>query len=521
MTVPTEEQVLAKLCSSAPTTDVRDCIRAYQHQEEYPHNLQVISKFKKAVLNDTLTYLRILDYGNKYRAEACVHKIICTIQCLLPDTCMICKEDYCTSLDDTPFLNCVLCGQGSHNACILGTIGLKPEDEAQITPEKVMDMINPSKMPGFHYLCTPCAKESIPDGTEGLMKKGRSTLDPHAGTATGGESRGALDEESQTARKLLEISQTDPVNQASTSESRDGAAEEFQTAVNGINTQTDLVDQANSTNTQGQAASTADQASVQEPVARQQKQKQQSENGPSAIHSDDICPYYKRNACRYGMRGKTGGQCNKAHPPACKKLLRHGTKGPKGCTAGKKCDKFHPPMCQSSLRKHECFNIDCKLVHTSGTRRIRPNTDDRPHDTRGINVTHQYSQHSEPPHNTNNRSTDRQFNYVPCGDSANPPQQSTFLEEALSTMRNEMREEMKNRISVVQTQPSIREIHQVLHTFKREIMEELNSRLPKYPSAVNNQMYQHGGQAGGGQTHPAQREVPGNYHTMFPRILSQ
>ena len=72
------------------------------------------------------------------------------------------------------------------------------------------------------------------------------------------------------------------------------------------------------------------------------------------------------------LRGKN---CTYDHPAACKKLLKHGNRGPNGCTLGPKCDKFHPKMCVTSLKKKECFRNSCKLVHVVGTKRKKSKTE--------------------------------------------------------------------------------------------------------------------------------------------------
>ena len=38
------------------------------------------------------------------------------------------------------------------------------------------------------------------------------------------------------------------------------------------------------------------------------------------------------------------------HPAACKKLMKHGNRGPTESKMGQACDKLHPKMCQTSLR---------------------------------------------------------------------------------------------------------------------------------------------------------------------------
>ena len=52
----------------------------------------------------------------------------------------------------------------------------------------------------------------------------------------------------------------------------------------------------------------------------------------------NICPFYRRGICRYGVAGRL---CPKDHPPACKKLTKHGKRSPNGCTLGRACDSLH------------------------------------------------------------------------------------------------------------------------------------------------------------------------------------
>ena len=89
--------------------------------------------------------------------------------------------------------------------------------------------------------------------------------------------------------------------------------------------------------------------------------------------------YYQKGQCRYGIGGKG---CPRSHPSLCRRLMTHGTRGPRGCTKGKSCPRFHPKMCPSSIKHHECLNDACSLYHVKGTRRMnsRPlpeNTSDR------------------------------------------------------------------------------------------------------------------------------------------------
>ena len=79
-----------------------------------------------------------------------------------------------------------------------------------------------------------------------------------------------------------------------------------------------------------------------------------------------VCPFYRRGTCRHGMSGKG---CKKEHLKPCPKLIRHGNRGPRGCSAGTNCDKFHPKMCPLSLSAGEYLTTDCKLRHIIGPRR--------------------------------------------------------------------------------------------------------------------------------------------------------
>ena len=79
-----------------------------------------------------------------------------------------------------------------------------------------------------------------------------------------------------------------------------------------------------------------------------------------------VCNFYKKGKCKHGIKGKN---CQFKHPKACTKLLKHGNRSPKGCSAGTKCAMFHPRMCSSSIRKGECFNLDCTFTHVKGTKR--------------------------------------------------------------------------------------------------------------------------------------------------------
>ena len=63
-------------------------------------------------------------------------------------------------LDETPLLLCEICGQGSHNEYILQQLGIQTYNT--VNPDQAWTMINPTGLPGIHYLCGACEDGTIP-----------------------------------------------------------------------------------------------------------------------------------------------------------------------------------------------------------------------------------------------------------------------------------------------------------------------------------------------------------------------
>ena len=66
--------------------------------------------------------------------------------------CNICEQSYCVKLEEVPLLECALCGQGSHNSCILDLFGVLPAEQDNFGPEEAKTKINPVSLPGLNYL---------------------------------------------------------------------------------------------------------------------------------------------------------------------------------------------------------------------------------------------------------------------------------------------------------------------------------------------------------------------------------
>lgn len=111
--------VIATLSVNAPNNEIRDCIRKYNPLNTTAQHKKCFggTSTKKELLASTLEYLGI-KIPSSMKKDALASMLITRIQVLLPDTCVYCKQDYCSKPNDTPFLICRLCGQGSHDECI-------------------------------------------------------------------------------------------------------------------------------------------------------------------------------------------------------------------------------------------------------------------------------------------------------------------------------------------------------------------------------------------------------------------
>ena len=242
-----------------------------------------------------------------------MNSLICRIQNLLPDRCNICGDEYCVKRDEISLLTCEICGLGSHNACILDQFGVLTEQDA-FDPQQASEKLNPTGLPGLHYLCGACEESTIPDKGAGLLKRKSSVV------ASSEPDKGNSDGRKIPLRNQFEQNEVDDVIEADAQDVSDGIT----------------------------------------PAQ------------PKNTKTEKICPFYRKGICRYGSSGRG---CLNEHPRPCKKLIQHGNKAPNGYTLGRaKCDKFRPKMCHYSLSKGICQNADCKLRHVIGTKKISNET---------------------------------------------------------------------------------------------------------------------------------------------------
>lgn len=494
---PTHLEILADLCAKAPSNEIRDCIRTYK--DDLPHVAQhshIKQKNRRATLESTLTYLQCNVNLKDYTVEGLVDLMIFRIQNFLPETCQHCSEEYCFKLGETPLLCCKICGQGSHTPCTLDALKIPAAERDDFTPELAVAIINPMSLPELHYLCQGCVNEYLPDKTEGLVKRIRAQRQPTRSTSQHDDN--------------LPLNQANATQPAGNADHQDDTGDDAgPLADNNDAADTRPHDDDTATRTNSGAAATRHAGTD----GNTDPQQSQSNNDPNSL---DVCFFYKKGTCRYGIAGRG---CPKYHPKACKKLLQFGTRGPRGCTAGTRCEKFHPIMCQSSLRKLECYNQECKLVHISRTRRTRPrdsiprshdmnNNDYNDAQNSNHNNTQAHNQRSnygyQNQQNALQSNTQQQYYPEPQTNmqmNSNSRLQPTittqsFLEEALQAMRREMRQEIHNCLPAA---PQHTDIQQTLTTFKQEMMDVLNNRLTQHqPSPPSfSQVLQHGGQGNG------------------------
>ena len=515
---PTPEEVIAGLCIDAPV-EVRECLRTYLLDCEDIEALHkhIVTKNRVSALASTVEYLQVNIKTEDYTAKGLAFQLIYRIETLLPETCIHCNEEYCFGIQDKPLLACEVCGQGAHNPCVYDNLQVSTEDRASFTPELASFKINPLQLPELKYLCSGCIKDYLPDKEDGLKQSAKKKRE-----------RAAENEENQ---------ETEPAEAARDTPGDGGADQQQQhnqRATDGQNSGTGLFPPPTNGGAQGNGNSQTNnhpqngaQRHENGPTTNNpQNGSQRNGNGPTTNLPQNgnirppanICPYYKRQACRYGIAGR---QCPAGdHPKACKKLLMHGTRSPRGCNLGNNCDKFHPiNMCPSSLKKRECYNPDCRLIHIKGTRRHRTQPEPgqnphAPHPQVSRSQHHQnqwYDQRQPPrPQANNNQNFHRNQNY-------NYEQHDGFLEDAMRSI-NEMKQEMQAQMQSMSPQMLIQ---QTLRTFREEMLKEMDNRLAPYPPLPRNNegptMY--GEPVNEGQYQGHREEIPRSYQPMPRRNL--
>ena len=323
--------ILAQLCAQAPSSEIRNCLRDYSNDHSFSELVKRFNRQKIGPLTETLAYLKPLCLRTNlsdYTKEGIVKNLISRIENLLPDTCLICNNEYTIKLDDPPILPCEKCGQESHLDCLKATLG---NLEEELTQESVKALVNPFNLPGWSFNCLHCKKRMIPspdaDVKASVLKKekrqpqlSQSQASTHTNEDDASETAVARNETPETAEPAAVAPPNPEIPQAPTAE--DNGVESVSNAVGN-----------------------------------------ESQYPPSHPKSfPNICSDYLKNSC------SKGGSCKKNHPPICQNLIDHGLGSPHGCD-GRDCHELHPTICRNSLRHQRCMNTNCKSFHIKGTAR--------------------------------------------------------------------------------------------------------------------------------------------------------
>jgi hypothetical protein len=108
-------------------------------------------------------------------------------------------------------------------------------------------------------------------------------------------------------------------------------------------------------------------ARISENITKEKKPHKDSEYNRSKM----VCQSLLKQECPHGITGLTGGACEHYHPTWCKRYMRNGPDGSRGCKSGDNCRFFHPTLCQNGLVTMMCFNKNCKLIHIRGVKRLQ------------------------------------------------------------------------------------------------------------------------------------------------------
>ena len=99
-----------------------------------------VNKYGKSALVVILAHLEMPGMQD-YNKETCVTSLIFRLQNLMPDQCGLCKQRYCVKLADIPLLSCKICGQGSHDSCIMDHLKISYSDRDSLTPSKAWERV--------------------------------------------------------------------------------------------------------------------------------------------------------------------------------------------------------------------------------------------------------------------------------------------------------------------------------------------------------------------------------------------
>ena len=359
------QNLIAELCVSAPSEDIKQCLRTYKYGKTLSQLEKDFNKFRKNILESTLSYLKV-ENQEQFIKSANTNSLICRLQNLLPEECILCKETYCIKTDDAPLLVCAFCGQEVHRKCYLQLLGASTTD---YNTHSFHQAFNPLNLPGLHYVCKPCELIKIPQdncGRKSKFSKPKGTTQRDPMILTQQTQRDPIMLTQQNQDPLLpdpDLPLPDPdqpLPDPNTSlPDPDPPFSDWH-----IQGPTKLYPDLNKIN------STNFFIDDKEEITNNEEPNTKKVETKATFQK--ICRFFIKGNCRYGLKGR---DCPYTHPKICRKLLSHGTRNPRGCNLGKRCQDFHPKMCPTSITKSFCYENSCNLKHVRGTRRNPPESD--------------------------------------------------------------------------------------------------------------------------------------------------
>ena len=371
------EDLIAELCLSAPSENVKFCLRNYEYGKPLQTILRDFEKVKREPLRDTAQYLRLPNVDKTKKALA--HLIVCRIQNLLPDKCFLCNEHYRISNTEVPILECAICGQGVHKECwvdIASTM-MNPNDiPEELNADTFKALFNPLKLPGMFYICNACQPTTIPsDETGNYKRKNKSSttaekqpLLPQT-QVNSNEKENPLQLERQETTSQETESQKTSYQSSADQDTRRYESDELPSAQPGGNSSARAAEAEAKHNEQQHFDQSWNSFRAEEDNTQVVRRESLSEPEEPKSKSEVLCRHFREGNCKHGMKGR---ECKYNHPKVCSKFTQHGTRQPRGCAKGRKCEHFHPKMCMDSLRKGECFTETCRFNHVKGTKRHPP-----------------------------------------------------------------------------------------------------------------------------------------------------
>ena len=318
------------------------------HKSTKQISKQILSQCRKHTIVITLKYLGKPDQA-QFNLKTITHNLVCRIQNLFPDNCIICKEQYCITLSDPPFLSCEVCEQEVHKQCFQTLLG---QNSSSIN-------INPQNIPGIHYICHVCEKEVIP------QKLNKDTHSPR-------EPPSHIDPTIIVKATDLPDSQNEEILEEEEEEEDYTDTQPHHGSYLSRLKERNLRDEIPLT--QGGFFNSVDtpQIQIQRESSRRFEATTREKKDHNTSINDHTEPENTKKTCRFYIKGKCKFNENHKHksttyihPPVCQKFVKYGNYSPNGCTDQKKCNHFHPIMCKTSLKKN------CKYKHIKGTKRNR------------------------------------------------------------------------------------------------------------------------------------------------------